>query len=122
MTTPNRELAAPLRAVQGKLDRLAAKTYREPTPWLPGQKYLYAYGFKEVRNFRRQLVTKLYCDGPFTDKREAERKLIELKLDQGDIYESDSRDRNKVTKEIAAKLAHDHKLPVEVATQRKFRK
>lgn len=117
MAQPN-----PLDKVKRDLDRLKAKTYRNATPHIYGQKYFYAYGFKEVKNYKKELVTKLFADGPFTDKGEAERKLVELTLDMGDIHESNSRDLSKAKKEIAALIAHSQQLPVEVATQRKYKK
>lgn len=114
--------ADPIKKVKRDLSRLSARIYRNATPHIYGQKYYYAYGFREVRNYKRELVTKIFADGPFMVKKEAELKLAELKLDMGDIHESESRDLNKAKKEIAAKLAHDQQLPVEVATQRKYRK
>jgi len=111
-----------LKRVERRLSRLSKKTYKNAAPHTYGQKWFYPYGFKEVRNYRKELVTKLYVDGPFAAKREAELRLDELKLDMGDIYESEHRDPNRAKKEIAEKLNKDHKLPVEVATQRKYRK
>lgn len=113
---------APLRRVKRNLSRLSARTYKNAVPHIYGQKYYYPYGFKEVKNYRKELVTKLYADGPFMAKREAEVRLGELHLDMGDIHESDSRDLNKAKKEIADKLNKEQELPVEVATQRKYRK
>ena len=112
----------PLEKVKRDLSRLSAKTYRNATPHIYGQKYFYAYGFKEVRNYRKEIATKLFADGPFVVKKEAELRLSGLGLDKGDVHESNSRDLSKAKKEIAAKLAHEHQLPVEVATQRKYRK
>lgn len=117
MTQPN-----PLDKVKRDLSRLSARTYRNATPHIYGQKYYYAFGFKEVKNYKKELVTKLFADGPFMVKKEAELKLVELGLDRGDIHESNSRDLTRAKKEIAATLSHDHQLPVEVATQRKYRK
>lgn len=113
-----------IKRVERRLDRLRKKIYRDARPRIYGQNqvWFYAYGFKEVRNYRKELVTKLFVDGPMDTKREAELKLVELKLDMGDVHESASRDRNKAKDEVAAKLAHEHKLPAEVATQRKYRK
>lgn len=114
-------MSGPLDKVNKDLERLRSKTYRDATPVIFGQAYYYAYGFKEVKNYKGQLVTKLFTDGPFASKREAELKLLELGLDQGDVHESSSRDLKKVKKEVAAVLAHEHQLPIEVATQRKYR-
>lgn len=114
-------MAGPLDKVNRDLDRLRSKTYRDATPPIFGQTYYYLYGFKEVKNSRGLLVTKLFTDGPFMDKREAELKLMELGLDYGEIHESKSRDLKRVKKEIAAILAHEQHLPIEVATQRKYR-
>ena len=112
----------PLEKVQSDLKRLSERTYRDVVPQLYGQKYFYAYGFKETKNSKGQLVTKLYTDGPFMYSRDAELKLVDLSLDHGDVYESKSRDLRKVKGEIAALLAHEAQLPVEVATQRKYKK
>lgn len=114
-------MTGPIDKVNRDLARLKSKTYRDAAPSIFGQMYHYAYGFKEVKNYKGQLVTKLFADGPFTDKREAELKLMELGLDYGDVHESKSRDLKKVKKEIAAKLTHEQQLPIEVATQRKYR-
>lgn len=114
-------MAGPIDKVNRDLARLKSKTYRDAAPPIFGQMYYYAWGFAEAENSKGQLVTKLYADGPFTDKREAELKLMELKLDRGDIHESKSRDLKKVKKEIAAILTHEEHLPVTVATQRKYR-
>jgi len=112
----------PIEVVQDRLKRLSDKTYKGVVPYLFGQTYFYAYGFKEVKNSKEQLVTKLYTNGPFLYKREAELKLGDLALDHGDIHESKSRDLSRVKKEVAALLTHEEHLPVEVATQRKYRK
>ena len=112
----------PIERVQDRLTRLGNKTYRNMAPYLPNQMYFYAYGFKEVKNSRGQLVTKLFTDGPFMSKRDAELKLVELRLDFEDVYESKSRDSQKVKKEIAALLTHNEHLPVEVAVGRKYKK
>lgn len=114
-------MANPLDKVNRDLDRLRAKTYRDATPFVYGQAYYYAYGFKEVKNYKGQLVIKLFADGPFATKHDAELKLTELNLDRGEVHESKSRDLKKVKKEIAAVLTHEQQLPIEVATQRKFR-
>ena len=111
----------PLEKVRRDLKRLGEKTYKDVVPQLYGQKYLYAWGFKEVKNSKGQLVTKLYVDGPFLSKRDAELKLAELALDRGEVHESGSRDLKKVKKEVAALLVHEEHLPVETATQRKYR-
>jgi len=112
----------PIEVVQDRLKRLSNKTYKDVVPYLPGQIYFYAYGFREVQNSKGKLVTKLYTDGPFLYRREAELKLCELALDHGDIHESKSRDRSRVKNEVAALLAHEEHLPIEVATQRKYRR
>lgn len=111
----------PIEKVQDRLKRLSDKTYKDVVPYLPGQTYFYVYGFKEVKNSKGQLVTKLYADGPFMYKGETEVRLGELALDYGDIHESKSRDLSRVKKEVAALLAHEEHLPVEVATQRKYK-
>lgn len=111
-----------LKKVEQRLSRLSKKTYQNAAPHIYGQKWFYPFGFREVRNYRKELVTKLFVDGPFTTKKEAELRLDELKLDTGDIHESEHRDPNRAKKEIADKLNKEHKLPVEVATQRKYRK
>jgi len=89
--------------------------------WRPGMAYWYCYGWKEVKNSKGELVTRLYTDGPFLDKREAEFKLQELNLDAGDVHESVSRDLAKVKKQIAAMLVHEQHMTVEKATDRKYR-
>lgn len=110
-----------IKRVERRLSRLSKRIYRDATPRIFGQKYYYPYGFKEAQNYRKEAVTKLFVDGPFPNKREAELRLAELKLDMGDVHESDYRDPNRVKKEIAEKLNKEHKLPVEIATQRKYR-
>jgi len=114
-------MSGPLDKVKSDLERLRARTYRDATPYVYGQTYFYAYGFKEVKNYKGQLVTKLFADGPFATKRDAELKLQDLNLDMGDVHESKSRDLKKVKKELAAVLAHTQQLPIEVATQRKYK-
>jgi len=114
-------MSGPLDKVRDDLERLKQRTYRDAAPYVYGQTYFYAYGFKEVKNFKGQTVTKLYSDGPFATKRDAELKLQDLNLDQGDVHESKSRDLKRVKKEIAAVLTHEQQLPIEVATQRKYK-
>jgi len=111
----------PLRKVERDLERLRKKTYRKATPRIFGQSYWYAYGFKEVKNYRKELVTKLFTDGPFVHKGEAELKLQELSLDGEGVHESKSRDLQKVKKEISAILLHDEHMPIETATSRKYK-
>ena len=38
----------PLEKVKRDLSRLGARTYRDATPYIYGQKYYYAYGFEEA--------------------------------------------------------------------------
>lgn len=113
----------PIQVVKRRLDDLSKRTYHPAAPLIYGQKpvWYYPYGFREVKNWRRELVVKLFVDGPFTTKQEADHRLAELELDMGDIHESEHRDPNRAKKEIAEKLNEQHKLAIEVATQRKYR-
>ncbi len=113
----------PLDKVRESQERLKQQTYHPPQPYIwGGGEYFYAYGWKETTNSQRQLVTKLYVDGPFATEKEAELRLSELGLDSGDVHKSKSRDLNRAKKEVSALLAHQSKLPVDVATGRKYRK
>lgn len=111
----------PVERVQDKLKRLQNRTYRATVPQLFGQKYSYVYGLKVVTNSKGRSATKLFVDGPFMSRREAESRLIDLNLDQWDVHESKSRDLQRVKKEISALLVHELHLPAEVATQRKYK-
>jgi len=116
----------PLDKVREDQERLKQHLYKQggpmPAQMFGGGEYFYAYGWKETKNWRGQLITKLYTDGPFMSKRDAELKLAELDLDAGDIHTSKSRDLQRAKKEIAALLTHQANLPVDIATGRKYRK
>ena len=79
---------------QSRLDRLAARTYRQPVYHYPGQKYYYVFGFTHE--------DKKVCLGPFTDASEVDGKLAEL--EDGEVFELTTRDINKATREIKAEL------------------
>jgi len=121
------ELPEALKKVMRSQERLAKNIYG-PGGAMPaqlglgGKKFFYAYGWKEVLDSKKQLVTRLYVDGPTTTRQEAELKLHELELDAGDIWETDSKDAQKVKKQIAAQLIHEHGMKVEEATGRKYRR
>ena len=78
----------------GFYDRMADKYGRQATPMLPGQKYLYVFGFTKSG--------KAFCDGPFIDPSEADGLLS--RLEDGEIFEKDTRDLSRATREIKAEL------------------
>ena len=79
---------------QSRLDRLAARTYRQPVYHYPGQKYYYVFGWTHAN--------RKVCLGPFTDASEADGKLAEL--EDGEVFALATRDINKATREIKAIL------------------
>lgn len=81
-------------AAQRNQEQLARRIYRSATPEIPGQMYFYVFGFTP-------LGKKVYW-GPFYYKNEAELELVGL--DQGEIFEWDTRDMSEATRRLKAEL------------------
>ena len=87
-----------------------------------GYDYFYAYGWREKKDWKGHTNVKLFVDGPYNSEKEALLAGQEMNLDMLEVHESKSRDRNKATKEVASILTHQRHMPVEDATDRKYRR
>ena len=76
--------------VERSLKRLQDKLYRQPVYRYPGMKYFYVFGFTRDGN--------KVCLGPYTLEAEANARLAEL--DDGEIFELDTRDQTRATRII----------------------
>lgn len=76
--------------VQKRLDRLQQQTYKQPLYRYPGQKYSYVFGYTKAG--------KTVCLGPYMVQAEATNVLATL--EDGEIFELDTRDLSKATKQI----------------------
>jgi len=94
----------PLQSQQRRLERLKQKTYRTSTPNVFGQKYHWVFGFTKEG--------KKVIWGPYYDTREAERDLTTL--DDGEVFDLDTRDITRATREIKAELLKRGEDPDEV--------
>jgi len=84
----------PIEQVQERLNRLSAKTYRDVVPYLPGQKYQYVFGYTKGG--------KTVCLGPYMTPHDADATLATL--EDGEIFDLDTRDLHKATRVIKAEL------------------
>ena len=84
----------PIEVVQDRLKRLRDKTYSNVTPYLPGQKYSYIFGYTKGG--------KTVCLGPYLVPHEAD--AILATLEDGEIFSLDTRDLHKATRVIKAEL------------------
>lgn len=73
-----------------RLERLQQRTYKQPLYRYPGQLYSYVFGYTKA--------DKTICLGPYMVQAEATNVLATL--DGGEIFELDTRDLNKATKQI----------------------
>jgi len=94
----------PLQEQQKRLERLAQRTYRSATPIVFGQTYHYVFGFTKEG--------KKVIWGPYYDAREAERDLTTL--DDGEVFDLDTRDITRATREIKSELMQRGEDPDEV--------
>lgn len=79
---------------QRRLDRLEANIYKEPLVRLPGKGFYYVFGY--TKEGRRVSL------GPFMSEQEADDRLVEL--DDGEIFELQTKDLSKATRIIKAEL------------------
>jgi hypothetical protein len=87
MTDPHEKIAK-------KLKRLQDRTYKQPVFRYPGMKYFYVFGFTKEG--------KKLCLGPYCVGAEADGVLAGL--EQGEIFELDTRDLSRATRIIKEKL------------------
>lgn len=91
--------------VTRSLGRLEQKIYRQPMYHVPGQKYLYVFGVTKK--------DKTFCDGPFIPgDPEVDRTLS--KLNDGEIFELNTSNLARATREIKAELLRRDGDPDEV--------
>lgn len=79
---------------QARVKRLEDSLSRQPMYHYPGQKYYYVFGFTKGG--------KKFFDGPFTDQAEADGVLATL--EDGEIFEKETRNLARATREIKAEL------------------
>ena len=84
----------PIEKVQDRLKRLSDKTYSNAVPQLFGQKYSYVFGYTKGG--------KTVCLGPYMTPHDADATLATL--EDGEIFELDTRDLYKATRVIKAEL------------------
>ena len=94
----------PLEEQQRRLDRFARKTYKAATPNIFGQKYQWVFGFTKEG--------KKVIWGPYYDAQEAERDLTTL--DDGEVFDLETRDMTRATREIKSELMQRGEDPDEV--------
>ena len=73
-----------------RLERLQQKTYKQPLYRYPGQCYYYVFGYTKAG--------KTVCLGPYMVEAEASNVLATL--GDGEIFDLNTRDLNKATREI----------------------
>lgn len=84
----------PIEKVQDRLKRLSNKIYSNAVPKLFGQKYSYVFGYTKNN--------KTVCLGPYLVVHDAD--AILATLEDGEIFELDTRDLHKATRVIKAEL------------------
>lgn len=94
----------PIRRVKESLERLKQKTYRTATPTIFGKVYYWIFGFTKGG--------KTVVWGPYYDVKEADRDLTTL--DDGEVFDLDTRDVTRATREIKAALLQRGGDPDEV--------
>lgn len=87
-------MTSPTDKVTQRLERLKKDTYRAATPTVYGQKYFYVFGWTKNG--------KAVCWGPFMSQHEADSSLTEL--DDGEVFQYDTRDLGRATRQIKAEL------------------
>ncbi len=84
----------PLERVRRGLQALKRRTYRPATPLVYGHGYYWVFGF--TREGRKVIW------GPHYTQRDADRELVSL--EDGEVFELDTRDIARATREIKAVL------------------
>lgn len=84
----------PLDRVKRSLEALKRRTYRTAAPMVYGHRYFWVFGFTKKG---RKVVW-----GPYYDNKEADRELVAL--EDGEVFELDTRDTSRATREIKAQL------------------
>ena len=94
----------PLQETRRRMERLKQKTYRSATPIIFGQRYHWVFGWTKAG--------KKVIWGPYYDVREADRDLTTL--EDGEVFDLDTRDITRATREIKAELLKRGEDPDEV--------
>ncbi len=84
----------PLQRTKNRLEKLEQKIYKNAAPTIFGQKYFWVYGWTKGG--------KTVVLGPFYDAKEADRELV--MLDDGEVFDLDTRDVTRATRVIKAEL------------------
>ena len=94
--------------MEKRLERLAAKYSKQPMFRYPGRGYLYVFGFTPMG--------KMVCLGPYPPDPDGESmaNAALADLEQGELFELDTRDQSKASRIIKARLIARGKEPDEV--------
>ena len=95
----------PLQRTKDYLERLKQKTYRTATPTIFGSVYYWVFGWTKKEGKKVVL-------GPFYSAHEAERELS--MLEDGEVFELETRDVTRATRVIKAELMSRGEDPDEV--------
>ncbi len=93
-TAEKSEMKSPIEKVQDRLKRLSDKTYSNATTQLFGQQYQSSFGYTKGG--------KTVCLGPYMPPHDADATLATL--EDGGIFELDTRDLHRATRVIKAEL------------------
>lgn len=94
----------PLRKTKDSLEQLKRRTYKTATPTIFGSMYFYIFGFTKGG--------KTVIWGPYYSSLEADRDLATL--DDGEVFELETRDVHRATREIKSILMQRGGNPDEI--------